>query len=390
MYEINAKECHVKVHAQIVDEACQGQIVQIANHPAVHGLIAIMPDCHAGAGCVIGFTGRFKDAVIPNVVGVDIGCGISMVHIGKMDVDFEAFDKFVRKTIPLGFHDFSKPGAVDGSSKRLIGKGQAAAIYLAQDVAKRIDDPKKYKDPASQMGTLGGGNHFIEINVDRNGEYWLTVHSGSRNFGLRVANYHQKKAVKITKQMGVNVPKGLEYLPMVAGGTQYMEDMTVAQIYALANRGSIIRNLLPFFGKSADDRGVVPLVSTHNYISETDGVVRKGAIRAVKGEIIAIPLNMADGIVLAYGKSNKDYNNSAPHGAGRLYGRAEMKRRLADGKISVDGFKEKMKDVFSTCVDAGFIDESPMAYKSFDDIKAELEETVEIIDIMKPVYNIKA
>ena len=398
MYELKTKKTHVKVHAKIVDDITQGQIVQIANHPAVHGLIAIMPDTHAGAGCVIGFTGRFKDAVIPNVVGVDIGCGVSMIHLGKLfdlEQDLPAFDKFARKIVPLGFNDFSKGewGSITDSQRfRALSQEAMKAVSDAQDVSERIhskDKTKMKKDPFYQMGTLGGGNHFIEINVDSSGDHWLTVHSGSRNFGLRVANYHQKKAVEITKQMGITVPKGLEYLPMAAGGDQYIKDMEVAQSYARSNRETIIRNLLPFFGKTITDKGSVMVVSTHNYISEVDGIVRKGAIRSMMGELVAIPLDMASGIVLGYGKSNKDFNNSAPHGAGRLYGRGDMKRKLQAGIVTMAEFQDSMKNVFSTCVKAETIDESPFAYKKYEDIREELEETVQVEDILKPVYNLK-
>ncbi len=252
---------------------------------------------------------------------------------------------------------------------------------------KFLKERKLTGSPAKQLGTLGGGNHFIEVNKDSEGILYLTVHSGSRNFGKQVAEFYQNHAQIYCKKMNINIPRDLEYLPMSEGGHEYITYLHLAQAYADLNRYLIISKILEFFGQQYDLCNAIS--SVHNYI-DTTGIIRKGAISAILGEKLVIPLNMGKGIILGTGKGNSDYNNSAPHGAGRVHGRNELKRQLQSGILTMEKYHESMIGIFSTSINPGTIDESPAAYKTFDNIKKHLEETVTIQKILKPVYNIKA
>jgi len=386
----------VVVHANNVDEVTKNQIEDIGNHPAVDGLVAIMPDCHAGAGCVIGFTGRFKNAVIPNVVGVDIGCGVMTALVEGVqvkDADFPGLDRFIRRRVPLGKTRHKDPGAL-----QVFRRKHPERYRKMMDLAERADREffgrlfkKDAKHPTwMQLGTLGGGNHFIEVDEDpETKELYVTVHTGSRHFGFQVANHFQAMARQYIKKKGAgNIGRGLEYLPMSEGGKEYMKWLRIAQGYAEHNRFVILDQVLEFYGQAADQRHLIQ--SVHNYISDKDGIARKGAISAYAGEQVVIPLNMAAGVILGTGKGNRRYNFSAPHGAGRVFGRREMKRRLKTGQFSMEEFKKNMEGVYSTSISKDTIDESPMAYKRWEDIRREMEETVTVEKLLKPVYNLKA
>lgn len=382
--------CQLLIHARELEPQAEEQVQQIVRHPALHGLVAIMPDAHAGAGCVIGFTGRFKDAVIPNIVGVDIGCGVACHPLeGVRRIDFPALDQHIRQSVPLGmsWHKDSshleQADLPDNLQRNINSLCQQIEdqFYTAHKIGKHIQAIR-------QIGTLGGGNHFIEIGQDQAGGYHLVVHSGSRNLGKRVAEFYQQQAVKVTKQLGINVPRGQEFLPNNSGGDQYVRWARAAQQYAGYNRRVMLACILSFFGIRLDEAKLVE--SVHNYISDQDGIIRKGAISAHRGERVIIPLNMADGIILGIGKGNKNYNFSAPHGAGRKYGRKDMFRRLKNGQFSLDKFKNSMKHVYSTSICRETFDESKFAYKSFDDIEQYLLETVAITDRLTPVYNLKS
>ena len=385
----------VLIHAKKVDEMTLKQIEDISHHPVVKGLVAIMPDCHAGAGCVIGFTGRFEGGVIPNVVGVDIGCGVSAVCLEGLkrdDINFGDLDRYIRAKIPLGMKHHKDKNALAVIRKTYPNmyeemmdlSEQAEAGFYGRKVGRKTKIP-----PWSQYGTLGGGNHFIEIDQDpQAGDLYLIVHTGSRHFGYDVANFFQREAKNLCKKRAEPLPSGLEYLPMDKGGEVYMKWLVVAQRYAELNRLAILAIILKYWGKSLKIESVIQ--SVHNYISQRDGIVRKGAISAHKGEKVIIPLNMAEGVVLGVGRGNELFNYSAPHGAGRAYGRREMKRMLEKGQITLETFRKSMEGVFSTSICKDTIDEAPMAYKSWEDIQDELKETVEIEKILKPVYNLKA
>jgi tRNA-splicing ligase RtcB (3'-phosphate/5'-hydroxy nucleic acid ligase) len=390
MFEIEKKQCQLLIHAKELEPIADEQVHLIVNHPALHGLIAIMPDAHAGSGCVIGFTGKFRNAVIPNIVGVDIGCGVACHPLtGVSNIDFPALDSHIRENIPLGMNWHGSTASFDRPEvPQNLRRAFTTLCNHIEEGFYKDNRIGKHIQAINQIGTLGGGNHFIEIGQDEHGGYHLIVHSGSRNLGKRVAEFYQDRAGRVTREMGINVPKGQEFLPMSAGGDQYMKWAAAAQTYARYNRRMMLVTILSFFGVPFDEQQVIE--SVHNYISEKDHIIRKGAISAHKDERVIIPLNMADGTIIGTGKGNTSYNLSAPHGAGRKHGRKEMFRRLDKGEFSLEKFKESMLHVFSTSVSRETFDESKFAYKSFEDIESYLLETVEITGRLTPVYNLKA
>lgn len=388
MYKILDNKTGLLIHASVIEEMAKEQIDLMLKHPSIWKLISIMPDVHAGAGCVIGFTGFFKDGVIPNTIGFDIGCGVMTYRLNIKNIDFVAFDKFIRENIPTGFNSRKNDNAYNVVLDALYGTEHEDFMEMKDKAINFIEGNKLTGNPRLQVGTLGGGNHFIEVEKGLNNELYLTVHTGSRNFGLQVATFYQKKAKALMEEMNISVPKDLEYLPLSAGGKEYLEMMKVAQKYAYYNRLIMIRLMLKFLGETFIHENLIE--SVHNYISFKDGIVRKGAISAHMGEKVVIPLHMGAGIVLGVGRGNKDYNFSAPHGAGRLFGRKEMMRKLESGNLSMEAFQQSMDGVFSTSISKKTIDESPFAYKDFKDIELHLKETVNVEQIAKPIFNLKA
>ncbi|HPX62428.1 MAG TPA: RtcB family protein [Deltaproteobacteria bacterium] len=391
MFDIQKNECPVQIHADSLDPIATEQIRQIAHHPALHGLISIMPDAHAGAGCVIGFTGKFRNAVIPNIVGVDIGCGVASHPLaGMRQIDFQGLDDFIREHIPLGMNQREDAAFFDNVPvPDTLRKAARSLCEHTEDGFYQGEKIGRHLPPLMQLGTLGGGNHFIEIGQsEHDGSYRLIVHSGSRNLGKRVAEHFQKLAASITAQMGMTVPKGMEYLPLAAGGERYMHWAAIAQAYARYNRRFMLATILEFFGLKFEEQQVIE--SVHNYIAETDHVIRKGAISAHKGEQVIIPLNMADGTIIGTGKGKSNYNESAPHGAGRRHSRKEMFRKLDKGEYRLEDFSDSMQGIFSTSINRDTFDESKFAYKDPAEIEKYLLETVMITDKLKPVYNLKA
>jgi RNA-splicing ligase RtcB len=331
------------------------------------GRIAIMPDVHQGKGVVIGFTAHLGSDVIPNVVGVDIGCGVYGWNLGKLTIDFSTLDSFLRENIPMGFNTNT---SVCENAKSLTYDVGFVCNKLKLDLQKVL----------LSIGSLGGGNHFIEVAKDQNDDMWLVIHSGSRNFGLQIANYHQKIAVERCGKLD-----GLEYLTGQQADS-YLSDMLVAQRFAHANRMEMMERIVGgFFGLDTFKVKSTGVYSVHNYINFADGIIRKGAISANSGEKVLIPFNMADGSIIGVGKGNHLWNNSAPHGAGRIYSRTAAKKNL-----SLDSFKDKMLNVWSSCITEDFLDEAPMAYKNANDIENLIADTVEVTNRLKPVYNIKA
>ncbi|MBI4978914.1 MAG: RtcB family protein [Spirochaetes bacterium] len=375
--ELQGKYNKAYIYAENLEDEARKQIYAFLNHDAFSGgRIAIMPDVHAGKGAVIGFTAPLGDKVIPNVIGVDIGCGVRTWKLGEEKPDFDALERFIRREIPSG------AGVRGSADTKTIGRCPIGGEETFERFSKRLEKICKRQEQdfgrvLCSIGSLGGGNHFIEVDRDSKGAFWLTIHSGSRNFGLRVAEYHQKHARKVCGSMG-----GLEYLT----GTDrdaYLDDMRTAQVYASLNRAvmgsSIIRGV---FGR---DAGNCPSIeSVHNFIS-ADNVIRKGAISAHKDERVVVPFNMRDGIVIGRGKGNKAWNQSAPHGAGRT-----MSRSRAKSELKLDEFRKTMDGIYTTCVGRNTIDESPMAYKDAARIIDLLEDTVDVEDRLKPVYNFKA
>lgn len=365
MIEIRGKYNTAKVFTDNVEQTAISQIINLLNQPFVDGAnIRIMSDVHAGAGCVIGFTADLQDMVIPNLIGVDIGCGMLAVNITGLPMDIEELDNFIHANIPAGFD-------IHPNNKT---KYQEYKNLLCFD--------KLYKNERFGMaiGTLGGGNHFIEVDIsDKTNEHYLIIHTGSRNMGKQVADYYQKIAIE---KEGSDTPKDLCYLTN-QDMQDYLHDMKICQEYAVENRNTIASLILSRFDAKMDD--LYNFTTIHNYINFEDNIMRKGAVSAKNNEDLIIPMNMRDGSLLCVGKGNNDWNSSAPHGAGRIMSRGQAKR-----EISLDDYKESMDGIYTTCVSQGTLDESPMAYKPMQEIIDNIGDTVEIVDIIKPVYNFKA
>lgn len=420
MFEIKGKYTTAKVMIDEVEESCIAQIIQMVNHPAFTNPIAIMPDTHSGKGSVIGFTMPLGDKLIPNIIGVDIGCGMLSFPIGKtLPFSFEEMDKKIRKIVPFGMNVHIKSKVNIFSAKHLI-KDMSRIAYeifgssLKEDytdiekMCKRIG--MSYDRFLKSIGTVGGGNHFIEIGKDINDIYWITIHTGSRNFGKCVAEYWQKKAemyCKSTSLKGdyikeikarydkkdwadmiakfkedvISVPKGMEYLEGedILG---YLCDMMVAQYYAEANRNMIMMNIVEELGLDWVECASDHIETVHNFIDMNDMIIRKGSIASYEGKEMIIPFNMRDGILICEGKSNKDWNFSAPHGAGRVLSRSKAKE-----VISQDEADDMMVGIYSSCVP---IDESPAAYKDAKLIEACIEDTAKIVNRIIPVMNMKS
>jgi RNA-splicing ligase RtcB len=376
------------VYAEALEATAEAQIQRFLDCPAFEGsTIRIMPDVHAGAGAVIGFTATVTDRVVPNVIGVDIGCGVQAHPLARPVVHFDAFDALVRESVPCGFavHD-----GYDATDARMVGlafQDCARAGLIGRDPGELPEWVAEVSALAEHvgvkparvwpsLGTLGGGNHFVEIGQEPSGQQWLVVHSGSRNLGLRVAVYHQRKAQETRGEWG-----DLAWLEG-DGAAAYLRDMRLAQEYAAVNRALMLARIVPLGTFDAAEL----VTSVHNYIG-ADGVVRKGAISAKAGERVIIPWNMRDGIVIGTGLGAADWNNSAPHGAGRVMGRKQAKRELDAG-----AFVESMRaaGVWTSSANAETLDEAPEAYKRPADILAQLGPTVTVETTLRPVYNFKA
>lgn len=384
MFDLQGAEARCRVFGDYPDEEELRQIYALLNSPAHRDCgIRIMPDHHAGKGCVIGFTATLDLAdpkVIPSLVGVDGGCGVEAINLGKHTVSNEslsAFDALVRARMPSGFHLRDQvypelPRLFKKVLKSSWPEFEASVNALAQKVG--ADTGKVWQ----AVGTLGQGNHFLEVDLDGDGFLWLVVHTGSRNFGLRVSEFYQRKAVTLGGPKG-----GLEWLHGLAA-LEYFQGIRIVQTYATLNRAVILSELAPFF--AVDPFGVERVASVHNYIGD-DNIIRKGAISAKAGERVIIPWNMEAGLVIGTGKGNADWNQSAPHGAGRKMGRGVAKRTL-----SLDEFETRMKaaGVWSSCVGKDTLDEAPMAYRDPNAVETALADTVQIVSRLRPVYNFKA
>lgn len=397
MFELHGQYNKVKAFVDSFDQSCVLQIIDMINHPvSQNSKIRVMPDAHAGIGCVIGLTMTIQDRVCPNMVGVDIGCGMEVVELKEQDVDFEHLDHVIRTYIPTG------------AEKRDYCDHRAELANLDQ-----LTCPDVAKDMSGYyIGTLGGGNHFIEIDKGDDGKLYLIIHSGSRKVGMRVADYYQKMAVrqmahvdnesmhaKIQEWKNQGFAKEIQDLiqkeykktrsvaqPDMAYVTgylldDYMHDMQIVQDFADKNRQAIACDILKYMGLHQTGR----FSTIHNYIDVQSRIMRKGAVSAMKYEKILIPLNMRDGSLICRGLGNRDWNCSAPHGAGRRMSRADAKSLL-----TMEKYREAMKGIYSTSVAPDTLDESPMAYKSMNTIIENIKPTAEILQHIKPVYNFKA
>ncbi len=382
MIELKGKYGKAIIFSNYIEKTAYIQILNLVNHPiAKDAHIRIMPDVHAGIGCVIGYTAKLGNMVIPNLIGVDIGCGVLTFRFNELRLDkqdFKRIDSIIKTYIPSGTKiRKSMSNYIYDVCEHYLNLDFTYFEKSLNNIAKKTSQSIHYI--LNSIGSLGSGNHFIEIEKTKNAIYF-TVHSGSRKFGLNIANYHQKKA-KHSSKTKKNIIAGMEFLTD-AEASEYMEDMKIAQIYARINRYVIIKTILNTFF-SLKETEIIE--SIHNYIDFKDKIIRKGAISAYKKELLVIPLNMAKGLIIGKGLGNKEWNLSAPHGAGR-----KMSRRQAKKSLSLQEFKDKMKNVYSSCINKSTIDESPMAYKDINTILKYLQETVEVIEIAQPIYNFKA
>lgn len=395
----------LKIYAKTIEDSAKQQInTLLEQEPFKNAKVRIMPDVHSGKGCVIGFTSEFKDKIIPNIVGVDIGCGVIVASLGNIDIDYEKLDKFIKENIPAGKD-------VRETTIHIISTKYYHNLYSLKCYKQLHDIDRIIKS----IGTLGGGNHFIEIDEDDEGGKYLIVHTGSRNLGKQVAEIYQQKAIdKFYKEsvknkidttikelkvqgrekeiestiknikehyVATNIPKELCYLEG-QDAQDYLHDMHICQEYAKINRRYILDCVAQFLNIDIVNNY---FESVHNYIDLKSNIIRKGAISAYEDEPVIIPLNMKDGCILGIGKGNDDWNNSAPHGAGRLMSRNEARRDL-----KLDDFKKAMSGIYTTTADETTIDESPMAYKNAKEIIETIKDTVEIKKLIKPIYNFKA
>jgi len=435
MFTIDGKFSSAYITIDDVEASCVSQINQFVNHPAFTKPIAIMPDCHQGKGSVIGFTMEMTDKVIPNVIGLDIGCGMLSLKFGKdLNMPLEELDRKIRKAIPFGaeYHEKSPLNMKrDFPWQNVKVQAEKFAMAFLNKFGTRIE-PTNYdmdwflkknktmgsdlKRIISSIGTLGGGNHFIETGIGNDGSYWITVHSGSRNFGKNICELWQRLAVKILKddkrdillkrtteireefkkeprRIKDEIKKVREELGLDHGidlkGAEWLEDkdaagylfdMIFAQKYAEINRQYMARSIEKVLGIERNDE----IETVHNFIDFQDFIIRKGSIRSYEKERMIIPFNMRDGILICEGKSNKDWNCSAPHGAGRV-----MSRSQASKHLNVDDFKGQMEGIYSTSVGQTTLDEAPDAYKDAQLIEDAIGPTATIIDRIKPVHNMK-
>ena len=393
MLELKGKYGDAKVFTDNIDQETISQVIGLLNQPyAAESKIRIMPDCHAGSGCVIGTTMTLADKVVPNLVGVDIGCGMYALQLEETDIDLSLLDAAISQYVPAGFNIHEHPIATSNVDKVLA--------------------PVNVDKAMCSLGTLGGGNHFIEVDRDTNGNLWLVIHTGSRHLGVEICNYYQELGYKALKASGSeekiqeivarlkaegrpseieseikkfwaqkpSIPKELSY---VTGKIfdDYLHDMELAQEHAWINREVIAIQILQAMDLHVTDS----FQTVHNYIDTKNRILRKGSISAQSGEKVLIPLNMRDCSLICIGQGNPDWNYSAPHGAGRILSRSKAK-----DAVSMDDFKDSMSGIYSTSVTESTIDESPFVYKPMDEIMRNVKDTVEIVERITPIYNFKA
>lgn len=401
MLELRGKYNTAKVFTDNIDPAAISQIIELCNQEFIKdSKIRIMPDVHAGAGCTVGTTMTIRDKVVPNLVGVDIGCGMLTTEIAEKDIDLEKLDKLIHEKIPAGFN---------------IRKKKHKYLQYTDLANLKCVDHVDMARAEFSLGTLGGGNHFIEADKDEYGNIFLVIHSGSRHLGLEVAKYYQEEAYKqlngstaedaeklivklksegrhreieseLAKLKNVkrtSIPKHLAYLEGQLL-KDYIWDMNIVQKYAMWNRHAMMDEIINSMGLTT----VGAFTTIHNYIASEGGdriVLRKGAVAAYENELLLIPINMRDGSLICMGKSNPDWNYSAPHGAGRI-----MSRSQAKATFNMNDYIKEMKDVYTTSVSKDTLDECPMAYKDMQEIIENIGDTVNVLRVIKPIYNFKA
>ena len=402
MFTIKGKYSEIKIFASIIEDEALSQLYQMANHPVTEGCnVAVMPDVHAGKGSTIGYTQTLKGRVIVSTVGVDIGCGMLVLKVSKdFILDLPKLDKVIHQKIPSGMNhrDSKHPFADKTHLQDLICPVNAEKLLLS-------------------IGTLGGGNHFLEVDTDENGDYYIVIHSGSRHLGIEVAKYYQNKAIEYWMAGGVEFSIGRSKLiqDLKSSGRQseiaealkkydekkvkmpaelaylegplmedYLHDMKIAQEYAMLNREAMLDVIISEMG--IKKRYILDKFCTiHNYIDLDNMILRKGAISLQRDELAIIPINMADGSLIVKGKGNPDMNFSGPHGAGRLMSRSKAKETL-----KMEDYKESMKDIYTTSVCTATIDEAPMAYKPIESIIENIKDNADVVTRIRPIYNFKS
>lgn len=387
----------LKIYARTVEDEAVAQINRMNESEAYkNSLVRIMPDCHAGAGCTIGTVIAIKDRVVPNTVGVDIGCGMLVAPVVDKEINLRVLDKVIHERVPSGFNIHTTP---------LVNFGKYDQFRCREIIDEDMAD--------RSIGTLGGGNHFIEVDEGADGQKYIVIHSGSRNLGVRVCKYYQDKAIKHCKSKVYNERAIVESLkaqgrekeisaaiaaakaackpidPKLAylegnDMRDYLHDMALCQEYAMLNRRMILRSIFEH-SDILDVDSEHDFHTIHNYIDMRHLILRKGAVSALAGERLIIPINMRDGSLLCVGKGNLDWLYSAPHGAGRL-----MSRKKAKESIALADYEQSMSGIYTTSVCAETLDECPMAYKPIDEIMACVKDTVMVVDVIKPIYNFKA
>ncbi|MBO7426244.1 MAG: RtcB family protein [Clostridiales bacterium] len=368
MDNITGRFASARVFATSVEDYAVSQIKMILdNEVSRDSKVCIMPDCHPGKIGPIGLTMTINDKIIPQLMGVDIGCGMLVCKIKAKNIEYTKLDKVIKDNVPAGFAIRKSPH-------------NRADLEMISDLRclRAVNVDKALKS----LGTLGGGNHFIEIDKGADG-YYIIIHSGSRHLGYDVADYYTENARRRLCNMGKNVPYEMAY---VEGSLMddYLHDVAVATAYASLNREIILHEIL----KGMKWKEIEHHESVHNYIGILpDGtrILRKGAASALEGEAIVIPINMRDGVILGKGKGNSEWNYSAPHGSGRVLRRDEVKNHY-----TVSAFKTDMKGIYSSSINSGTLDEAPVAYRRIDEIKDVISDSVEIKEVLTPVYNFKA
>lgn len=398
MIELKGKYAECKIFTDVVDQSAIAQITELLCQPMTEGQrIRVMPDVHAGAGCTIGTTMTITDKVVPNLVGVDIGCGMETVRLREKHIELQKLDKLIYEKIPSGFNIRKAP-------HRYNNEIDLVQLYCFD----KINHDRAEKS----LGTLGGGNHFIEADKGEDGSIYIVIHSGSRHLGVETASYYQNEAYRRLNKSSKNdidelvarlksqgkdkqiqkeitalkntkrtdIPKQLAYCE---GDLfeQYIHDMKIVQKFAMLNRKAMMNEIIKGMGLHIEEE----FSTIHNYIDTDEMILRKGAVSARAGEKLLIPINMRDGSLICTGKGNEDWNCSAPHGAGRL-----MSRAAAKESFTLSEFKKQMDGIFTTSVSRATLDECPMAYKTLEDITSNIGDTAEITEVIKPIYNFKA
>ncbi len=400
MIEIRGKHNTAVCYTDTMEETARQQIQDMCDQQVFEGArIRVMPDVHAGAGCTIGTTMTIKDKVAPNLVGVDIGCGMETVKLAERELDFSKLDRIIREQIPSGENVRNTPHPltemIDLNALRCV-----SAVKLDRAMLS--------------IGTLGGGNHFIEVDRDEDGYLYLVIHSGSRYLGVQTAGYYRRigwkamnsvpnesrcELIERYKAEGrpQEIENGLremeenfiasqtipEQFAYVEGSNllDYLHDMQIVQWYATLNRQAMTQTIIDGMGLTETER----FTTIHNYIDTENRILRKGSVSAQKGERLLIPINMRDGALICIGKGNPEWNCSAPHGAGRI-----LSRKAAQNTLTVEEFRREMQGIYTTCVAQSTLDESPMAYKGLEEILEQIGPTAEVVKQIRPVFNFKA